>query len=98
MVTDTAVAITLLKEVKVLIATSIDNLILRIFFGLIMVCAAVVIGVAILSLTGLFGLGVQVSGEPIIHREVTRGELVVVLLAAMLMAGISFFILRRIHS
>ena len=81
-----------------MITTSIGNLILILFLGLVMLCAAAVIVVVILSLMGAFGLGVQISSEPAIHREITKGELAFILLLAVVLAATSFFFLRRIYA
>jgi hypothetical protein len=78
-------------------ATGTANLILSIFFGFLMLCAAAVIGGAILSMMGVFDLAVQISSEPVVHRQITRGQLAFILLLALLVAAISFFMLRRIY-
>lgn len=73
------------------------NLILVIFFSLLMLCAIAVIIVAVLSMMGVFGLGIQVSSEPMIHREITKAELAFILALAVLVAALSLWILRRMY-
>ena len=81
-----------------MIATNAGNLVLNIFLWAIILCAAVAIIIAILSLTGLFGVGIQISSDPVIHREVTKGRLVLIILVAILAIAISFSISRKIHT
>ena len=81
-----------------MVTTNIGNLILIIFFGLVMLCAAAVIVVAVLSIMGMFGLGVQISSDPVVHREITKVELTFILLLAVILAATSFFMLRRIYA
>jgi hypothetical protein len=78
-------------------ATGTSNLILSIFFGFLMLCAAAVIVGTILSMMGVIDLAVQISSEPVVHRQITRAQLFLILFLALLLAAISFFMLRRIY-
>jgi len=78
-------------------STTTGNLLLNIFLWTIVLCAAVAIVLAILALTGLFGIGIQISSDPVIHREVSKGRLTLIILLAILAITTSVLILGRIN-
>ncbi len=78
-------------------ATTTGNLLLNIFLWTTVLCAAVAMVLAILALTGLFGIGIQISSDPVIHREVSKGSLALIILLAILAITTSVLILRRIN-
>ncbi len=76
-------------------AGNIGNIIFSLFLVLVLLSAALVIVLAGASLAGLFEFGVP-SEQSNIHRALSTGELVSILLVGLAIAGASMFLLRRL--